>query len=748
MKTSFVFLFAFLFFIVGWYFFRSNSENQPTRNTLPPNIILIYADDVDCESLFTTWPKQDPNDIRFPEIKRLAQNGMVFSNFHVTTPICGPSRASLLSGQYAHRNQVRVNDPAIRSANGFSGGYRAFNSDSELGTWMRQAGYHTTWVGKYLHEGFSPREEKKETWKSIAPKGWDDFFSLTGGNYQPFGRVGTGISGFTKIQDQYRTDYEADLISELLQDELAISAKPFFLCWAPFAAHLPFDESNMAHPRHSELFANEEPSGLVNKGLFRSSADQPEEVQNLATSTTEQHPEWSASHRNRLRTIQALDEGLTKIMQTLESSGKSKNTIVIFTSDHGFCSGQFNHYGKRLPIDRVTKVPFIAYGSGVPRGQQCDQLLANIDIAPTLLALAGGPEPPGIDGVSFADLLQGDNTSIGRDAIIIENWDRAWCLDRFVDFTYTSLRDKNYIYTEWASGSHALYDVQTDPEQVDNLYPNLSPEEQQTWAKKLRELRADNASEPPLISNLFIYPPEYKNSKTLAGNFFPIEFSGVVESDCGIQSLELEIFSERIQKYWDGKSWTSKPTTLPARLGLPGGNISKWQAELDTSGIAFDKNERMNRRDAVVNVIAVDQRGEVTRWNNALEFKLKITDPETWFDKIPEFNKQGGSLLLTGRAADNFDLASVKIMVFNPTNNRFWDPEKKGWSEKRVLGTAELKKYSHPDQPGDWASWQFEYDGPLDMKLFIQPRAYDAEGHFDGSPPYELLNREPSLERD
>lgn len=741
MKIRPAFLLTVLFFDLGWNASQCSCDIQPDQSTASPNIILIYADDVDCESLFTTWPEQRAKSIRYPGIRKLAENGLVFNNFHVTTPICGPSRACLLSGQYAHRNQVRVNNPAIRNANGFSGGFRVFNTNSELGIWMRQAGYLTTWVGKYLHEQFSPQKEKNETWKSISPDGWDNFFCLTGGNYQPFGRTGTGVTGFTKIQDQYRTDYEAKLIANLLEDKLATSQKPFFLCWAPFAAHLPFDQNTMVQKRHSQTFQQAEPSGLIHADLFKKNKKQPPEIQSLAFPDPDTRAEWTASHRNRLRTIQALDEGITRMMEALKSSGKSENTIVIFTSDHGFCSGQFNHYGKRLPIDRVTKVPFIASGNGVPQGGQCDQLLANIDIAPTLVALAGGKEPPGIDGISFADLLRGGKSPFKRDAILIENWDRAWCSDRFLDFAYTTYRNQGHSYTEWASGSRSLYDVHSDPEQVNNLLPDLSFQEQQLWGQKLRELRAPSEPMAPVIGDLFLYPPEYEASKTLAASFSPIEFSGLVESDRGIQTLELEIYSERIKKYWNGTGWTAEPATLPARLDSTGGNISKWKAELDTSGIAFDKNERMNRRDAVVNVIATDQSGAVSRWDNAFEFKMKITDPETWFDKIPDFNESDDSLLLTGQAADNFELSSVKIMVFNPANKKFWDQENKAWSEKRVLGTANLQKYRKPNQLGDWASWQFEYDGPRDIRLFIQPRAYDAEGHFDGSPPFEVLDR-------
>ena len=705
-----------------------------------PNIILIYTDDVDCESLFSTWPEQPADKIRFPALHQLAVNGTCFTNFHVTTPICGPSRASLLSGRYAHHNQVRVNNPNKRSANGFSGGYDVFDREYELGSWMQQAGYNTAWVGKYLHDGFSPSEEKQETWQSIFPKGWNTFYCMTSGNYRNFGRIGTGVKGFLRIKDEYRTDYEANLVSQLLEGELASDDRPFLLCWAPFAAHLALEPETMDAPRHRQMHMGEIPSGVLNFEAYENLENQSEEMASIEAPTPALLKYWKSIHQKRLRAMQGLDEGIAKMMASLKLSGKLDNTIVIFTSDHGFSNGQLRHYGKRLPTDRVTKVPFIASGGGVPQGRQCDKLLANIDIAPTLLTLAGAEIPAQIDGTSFANLLHSPDSKWERPAILIENWDRIWCNGDFLDIAYCSYRDQQNLYTEWASGSRSLFDIAADPEQINNIYPNLSATEQEAWAKKLTSLRAQNRQTAPVVSSLFNYPEIYEENKVISGSFLPVEFSGYVESDVGIQSVDLEIYAERIKSYWDGEKWTKQASLMPTELTSPKGHLSQWKGTIDTTKIAFDRNQKMNRRDAVVNVIATDQNGQQTRWDNAFEFKMKINDPETWIDPAAEWHREGEDLIVTGRAADNFEMSNVKVLVFDLDTKKFWDGAKQEWSDERVTMEAPVEFIENKDLPGSWATWSFRYKGPRKGRLFFLARGHDAERKFDMSPPFEIIN--------
>ena len=130
--------------------------------------------------------------------------------------------------------------------------------------------------------------------------------------------------------------------------------------------------------------------------------------------------------QDRLRAIKALDEKIGEIKAALKKANELDNTIFIFTADHGFEMGDHGHIGKRLPFDRVTRVPFLVSGKGIKHGKSCDQLLANIDIAPTLLELVGHEVPPNIDGRSFANLIDDPVAALSppRDAIMIENWGR------------------------------------------------------------------------------------------------------------------------------------------------------------------------------------------------------------------------------------------------------------------------------------------------------------------------------------
>ena len=585
----------------------------PNDETSRPNIILIYSDDIDCESLFDDWPEQPADSIRFPVLRRLAQTGVTFTNFHVTTPVCGPSRACMVSGQYAHSNQVRVNTPDARSANGFSGGYRVFNRDHEIGNWLKKTGYTTAWVGKYLHDDFSPIDSGVQSWRSIVPAGWDRFLCSLGGRYLRFRQIQDDQDKLVLIDDRYRTDFEAQQIVELIETDWSTSTQPFFLCWAPYAAHMSLDMESMSAERHRDLFEDEIPTGIRDSKQFQDIRHQPDELASIPAYPTEALERWQKIHVKRLRAMQALDEGLGQMIDALKNTGKLDNTIIVFTSDHGFSMGQHRHFGKRFPYDRITKVPFIVCGPGVPANQQCDQLLANIDIAPTLVDLAGGQRPAAVDGISFAGLIRSPQEKINRKGIVFENWDRIWANGVQLDAVYCSLRTHHHVYTEWASGGIEFFDIAADPEQLENLYPGLNEQRRIDLKNQLRDCRATGEPGKPILSTEFIIPETYKERHVISASFETVPFSGFVEDDSGIDRVELELYCARIDRYWDGSRWSKDKTVVSADLSMPGGHVSRWSWSLNTGRIAFDTNERMNRRDVTVNVIATDRENNQTR---------------------------------------------------------------------------------------------------------------------------------------
>ena len=699
---------------------QANTQVNPQARNERPNIILIYTDDIDCESLYTVWPDQPNDRIRFPTLRKLAQSGTTFTNFHVTTPVCGPSRACLLSGQYAHKNQVRVNTPNARSSNGFSGGYLEFDQDNEIGIWMKQSGYLTAFVGKYMHDNFVPGEEKQHSWKSIIPRGWDHFRCVLGGRYLQYAQFGTHQDGLSRAEQEYRTDFESRHVVDLIGQEFSGSGKPFFLCWAPFAAHLSPELDEISADRHRDLFQDEVPDGIRNAEAHWQIPDAPAELASIPAYSRTGLDRWSGVHQKRLRAMQALDEGIAQMMEALKRSGQLENTLIMFTSDHGFSMGQHRHFGKRLPYERITRVPFIVSGPGVPEGGYCDQLLANIDIAPTLVALAGGQPSVRFDGISFAGLLRNPTMVINREGIILENWDRIWSNTVEIEAAYCAFRSMRHLYTEWASGSFEYYDLETDPEQLVNLYPQLDRNRQVELADQLRRHRGKNGFDP-VIGNEFTIPERYKERKVMSGNFDPVPFTGFVEDDDGVAGVELELYCPKINSYWNGQRWSETPSTVSATLSMPNGHITRWMYELDTRSIAFSETERMNRRDVVVNLIATDVNDNQTHWPTAFEFKMKINDPETWIDPLEKWTDKNKPLRVTGRAADNFQLKRVDLLVVDLDREMFWDDNRKEWIKERTTFPVDLTFLDRDDQPGHHGTWSYDFNGPQKGKIFFLP---------------------------
>lgn len=425
-------------------------------------------------------------------------------------------------------------------------------------------------------------------------------------------------------------------------------------------------------------------------------------------------------------------------MKSLQVSGKLDDTLIIFTSDHGFTTGQLRHFGKRFPYDRVTKVPFVVSGPRVMKGASCNQLLANIDIAPTVIDLAGGKVPATVDGISFAELLREPQKELERNTILIENWDRVWCNGVYVDAAYCSLRLPGSIYTEWASGGREYYGTEGDPEQVDNRHPFLAKEQAESMSESLTRLRSQNCQAPPVLSREFMYPKEYEENKVFTASFEPVEFSGMVESDVGIDRVDVELYSEKINSYWDGQRWSQNHATTLAAVAQPAGHISRWTCALDTREIAFDQNERMNRRDVVVNVIATDKNGQRTRWDNAFAFKMKINDPQTWIDKPEPWVDKSKPLKLTGKAADNFRLKRVQLLIVDIDRNMYWDDKTQMWVPDRTVFNAAVEFEEDSDKPGHWCTWSYEFSGTQEGRIFLSARAYDMAGNYDASIPFHI----------
>ena len=696
-----------------------------------PNIVLIYTDDVDCETVFGQFPKQESATIQFKNLKQLARQGTRFSNFHVTTPVCGPSRACLYTGQYAHHNRCKVNDPKLVYAQGFTGGFKTFDPKHELAIWLKDAGYTTAQVGKYLHSDFVPDYDNGIQWKDIIPPGWDYFRISLGSKYFEFPCYIKSTDTIVKQnKDVYRTDWDIRNAIEVIDDysKDKNNRSPLFLCWTPIASHITGPGEPMTAPRHKSMYLDAEIPELY-KRLNAQVKNPIEEMSSVAVPDADRVLQVTRMYRDRLRATESIDEGIGKLRTALKKQGMLENTIFIFTSDHGFRFAQNKHFGKRWPYDRITRVPFIVTGPGVPKDRQCDTLLANIDIAPTIVKLAGGEPPASCDGKSFANLIFDPDQAptFKRDGILIENWGNATSFGAVLPATYSSIRTQDQIYTEWASGGREFYDLKKDPQQTVNLYPDLAPTEQNQFAQRMRALRCSDS--PPELNEIFC--SEKNRHKRLCGSIEPVVFSGFVESDAGTKSVEMEVKCKRTNEFWNGKDWSAVPSRIPATLDQPNGLVSQWKFSLDTRE-HFDQFLSIpETRDATFSVIATDLKGRQTISEDVKDFTLAFADPETTIVSY-KYDVSADRFTASGTAVGVKTVPFVRVAMQNPNTKEFWNGST--WSDKYCHMDADL---TQPERGGEYL-WSLSVPFPNSPRVILIARAYNEVNESDYSPAVKV----------
>ncbi len=244
---------------------------------------------------------------------------------------------------------------------------------------------------------------------------------------------------------------------------------PFFLYLAPLAPHEP------AVPalRHMDLFSD---LTVPQSPSFNEAdvSDKAPDVSRNPLLTEAQILEMDNLYRDRIRSLQAVDEMIAELIKTLDAIGQLGNTYIIFTSDNGFHMGQHRLYsGKEFLFEEDISVPFIIRGPGIAEGTTVSGYLSgNVDLASTFAEWAGVQPPDFVDGRSLVDLLKGS-------PIEPDHWRQAFLLEEYrsgdENFpvpTYSGLRTMQYLYVENSEGFIELYDIQKDPYQLENIAPN------------------------------------------------------------------------------------------------------------------------------------------------------------------------------------------------------------------------------------------------------------------------------------
>jgi arylsulfatase A-like enzyme len=433
----------------------------PTPSPDPPNLVLIVTDDLDV-----------PTTLELPRIFDLMANrGMRFTRAYVPHPVCGPSRASILTGQFSHSHGVIDNHPP-------NGGWPAFqrHEGATIATWLHAAGYRTSLVGKYIND--YPLDAPPE----YIPPGWDDWYGHieTFENRRYF-NYWVNDNGIVRRHGDAPEDYSADLETahavEFIRESAGLT-QPLFLYLAPQAPHVPATHTL----RHGGFFryaaAPRVPS--FNEADVR---DKPSFVRQKSRFSEGQIDQLDKLQRFRLRSMLAVEDMVDAVIQALAETGRLGSSYIIFTSDNGLLMGQHRLiHRKRNTYEETIRVPLMVRGPGVLVGSS-ERPVLTIDLAPTLLELAGMQVPESVDGRSFVPLLRGAPPTDWRTEVLIENYGSGGGLS-------AALRTPDWLYAEIATSELELYDMRIDPYQVESLHNEVDPAFFEPFSERIRVLLA------------------------------------------------------------------------------------------------------------------------------------------------------------------------------------------------------------------------------------------------------------------
>ena len=440
------------------------------KNDKKPNFLFILVDDQphDAVGFSERYPF-----LKTPNIDKLASEGVNVKNFFVTQSICSPSRASFLTGTYPHIHGVNQNNKYVDPD---------WDTYAPYSVHLQKNGYETAHIGK-IHMAH------KRGKKHIRP-GFNYWFSFIGqGQYF---NPNVNDNGIETQEEGYITDILTKKTIDWLVNKRD-SNKPFSLnLW-----HKAVHEKHLPAPRHKDLFKNEklpEPPHDTHKETFKGKPEwQRRKTFGFKWKKGDIIPaelkekKWPINkYKNMqlLRSLIAVDESLGKVIEALEKIGELENTVIIYSSDNGYFMGEHTFKDKRLAYENSIRVPMIIrYPRLIKENTEIDEQCLNIDLAPTILELAGIDKPNYMQGESMLDIITGKKNSKWRKSILFEYYvDDAWPYagpDQLAVRTNQFKLVDNFLEND----IDELYDLINDPGEMTNL---INDEEYETIELELR----------------------------------------------------------------------------------------------------------------------------------------------------------------------------------------------------------------------------------------------------------------------
>lgn len=415
---------------------------RAARSAEPPSVVVIMTDDQRWDSLWA-----------MPTVQaELIGKGVHFTNAFVSNSLCCPSRASTLTGAYSHTTGVWRNQPPY-------GGWESFDDRSTVGTWLQAAGYRTGFFGKYLNRYWNPAYAT-----GYVPPGWDRWVAFPRSGYFEYDlNIDGVIQHFGSTPEEYSTTVLAREAASFIRSETG----PILVWFTPYAPHNPATPE----PRYATAFSDLEPWRPPSYNEADVS-DKPAWLRALKPLDATKQARKDAFRIDQYRTLLSVDDAVGELLRALEDSGRLQNTLIVFLSDNGMLYGEHRWGTKRVAFEEAIRIPFVVrYDALVPTPRTDPSLVLNIDVAPTIAALAGVPAP-GADGLSLLPLLA-DPATPWRTDFLLEHLQKQ----RDILPTYCGVRTDRYLYTVYIDGERELYDLTTDPYELTSLAndPAMAP---------------------------------------------------------------------------------------------------------------------------------------------------------------------------------------------------------------------------------------------------------------------------------
>ena len=421
------------------------------------NVVFIVSDD----------ERLDGNAVMTNVRHLLGDHGVTFSNFNVTTSMCAPSRASILTGLYSHHTGVQGNFGRHS--------YPAFDENSDLPVWLHRAGYETALVGKYLND-------YSLDGGNAIPPGWDDWQAIDSVPLERYYDYDLNENGRIAHFGNAPSDYSTTVLTNRALAFLRTARRPFFLYFAPVAPHLPATPAPedvgkldslppLASPSVNQVNISSEPwASYHSRALDHAGVAYTDDVR-----------------RRQLESLLALDRSVKEIVDTLAQRHELGRTVIFYTSDNGFLWGEHRLGGKLWPYSQSTHVPLVVRTPWTTaNGTVNREPVLNIDFASTISQLAGISPGQPQDGASFVPMLHGEKMRWRKDYLIEYLGENALRVGG--PPPYVAIRTPRYLYVEYRyQGWQELYDLRHDPWELRNVA--FDPAYASTVKTLRRELR-------------------------------------------------------------------------------------------------------------------------------------------------------------------------------------------------------------------------------------------------------------------